>query len=169
MEREKIINIGPICRFGPGGDFASNWPDEWEIYANQSHGVFTKLMNMFVGMIDALRGSDADYEIKGPVDVTESTEQEILEQGTTSYATNDRRTANASAGPVIEQNIGFSLQPGLFADDWRAGRNAGYKPNNRIRAHRAVAKKRICFGQAGPFDKAQGTLFDAELKSAKTA
>jgi hypothetical protein len=158
MESEKIINIGPICRFGPGGDYTSNWPQDWEIAANQPQGALAKLLNMLFGMIESLRGTTS-------------------EQGIPYYVSKDRSTAlprraDAEAGPGPKHNHGFSEQILLFADDWRAGRPAGYKQNNRIRAHRAAAKKRSYITAGGQrFDKltAQSTLFDSQLESAKTA
>jgi hypothetical protein len=171
MEREKIINIGPVCRFGPGGEFSSNWP----FYAQKNDtkgmlfieeeekGVLERLRNMFVGIIETLRG-DAEYEISGPMEISESSEQ-----GTNLYVTKER-TANAAAGPGIKQNFGVPQQSWLFADDWRTGEAPGNKQNNGFRAHRAVAKKRAYIGTAGErFDTAQSSLFDADLEDAKTA
>jgi hypothetical protein len=150
MEREKTINIGPVCKFGPGGEYISNWPDEWEIVTDQPQGAMAKLLNMIYGMVESLRGTTG-------------------EQGIPYYVSKNRSTAlprrtDAQAGPGPEHNHGFSEQILLFADDWRAGRPAGYKQNNRIRAHRAVAKKRPYIPAGG-----QNSLFDSQLESAKTA
>jgi hypothetical protein len=184
MEREKIINIGPVCRFGPGGEFASNWPfyakaskgrpfneNDMLFMEEEEKGVLEKLRNMFVGVIEALRGDNPEYIIDGPMEIGVSDEQNINEQGTSSYVTKER-TANAAAGPGIKQNLGISQQSWLFADDRRAGETSGNKQNHGVRAHRAVAKKRAYIGTAGEqFDKftAQGSLFDADLEDAKTA
>jgi len=171
MEREKIINIGPVCRFGPGGEFTSNWP----FYAGAAKGrhvndndmlfteeeqksVLKKLGNMLIGIIEALRG-DAEYEIEGPMEISES-----YEQGVTSYVTKDQGTAYAETGAGVKHNNGIPRQSWLFADDWRAGGAAGNKQNHGVRAHRAVAKKRAYFGNNG-----QSSLFDADLEDAKTA
>jgi hypothetical protein len=150
MEREKIINIGPICRFGPGGEYVTNWPLEWEDPTSRPQGLFTKLLNMFVGMIEALRGN-------------------MSEQGIPYYVSKGRsieppRRTYAAAGTVIKHNRWICDQPGLFADDWRAGAAVKHKPKHIIRAHRAAGKKGTCFAPA------EGrTLFDADFKSAKTA
>jgi hypothetical protein len=184
MECEKIINIGPICRFGPGGEYVTNWPFfadatkgrsargelacpelacgelvepvegvesvEWEDPTSPPQGVLTKLLNMLAGMIEALRGN-------------------MSEQGMFYYVSKDRsieqpRRTYASAGSVIKHNRWLCDQPGLFADDWRAGANVKHKPNHGIRARRATAKKGTCFTPAEGL-----TLFDADSKSAKTA
>jgi hypothetical protein len=161
MERERITQIGPVCRFGPGGDYATTWPVDWEEPANQPKTVFGRLLNVLVGMIESLRG-DGGYEIDGPTDVGESLE--IIEQGMTSYVSKSRRIADTPAGSAIKHNRWICDQPGLFADDWRAGAAGKHKQNHGIRAHRAAAKKGACFAPA------EGrTLFDADSKSAKTA
>jgi hypothetical protein len=177
MEREKIINIGPVCKFGPGGEFASNWPfyagaakggrfneNEMLFIETEEKGVLEKLRNMFIGIVDALRGDTINYEIDGPMDINE-----LNEQGTATYVTKEPYTA-ASSG--IKYNHGVSQQSWLFADDWRAGEPDGNKQNHGVRAHRAVAKKRAYIGAAGErFDKltAQSSLFDADVEDAKTA
>jgi hypothetical protein len=164
MEREKIINIGPICRFGPGGEYISSWPAEWESPADQPKNAIARLLNILAGVVNILHGSQRRIEVIGPTEICEGT---TAEQEKQLYGTKGRRAdraAYASAGSVTKHNRRFSDQAWLFADDWRAGGPAGHKPNHRIRAHRAVANKGACFELGG-----QGTLFDAELESAKTA
>jgi hypothetical protein len=165
MERDMIRRIGPVCRFGPGGDYESVWPGDWMEEATHPKNAIGRLLDVVAGMTDMLRGSQRNIEIIGPMDIGEGTAiEEIQQYGADERRTGVRRGAYAEAGSVTKRNRRFSEQPGLFADDRRAGGVAGRKPNYRIRTHRAVAKKRACFEPAG-----QGTLFELDFKGAKTA
>jgi hypothetical protein len=164
MEREIITKIhptsriGPVCRFGPGGDYVSAWPADWTNPADHPKSAAARLLNVLEGMIDILRGSPArrNIEVIGPMEIA-------IEQEGQLYGAKDR-AAYTTTGSVAKRNRWVSDQPGLFADDWRAGGTIKHKPNYSIRAHRAVAGKRTCFGPGG-----QGTLFEADFKGAKTA
>lgn len=145
MEGETIINIGPICRFGPGGEYVSVWPAAPAGPAERPQNALAGLLNVLAGMIDALRGSPGT-------------------QRKPYYVSNDERAADSSTGSVVENNHRVSGQRWLFADDWRTGRTIRHKPHHCIRAHRAVAGKRICIGSAE-----SRTLFDADCEVARTA
>jgi hypothetical protein len=150
MEREIITQIGPVCRFGPGGDYVSVWPVGLANPAGRPKNAFGGLLNVLAGMIDALRGNSGTQ--RNPY-----------------YVSEDRSPAYATAGSIAKNNRFASEQRWLFADDWRTGGATGHKAQHRIRAHRAVAGKRTCFGSARAFDEAQGTLFDADCEVARTA
>jgi hypothetical protein len=168
-----IERIGPVCRFGPGGDYESVWPGDWMEQAAQPKNAIGRLLDVITGMTDVLRGGNRCVEVTGPI--PEGMPNGIdIGQENKSYESDQRgagvrRGAYAEAGPVAEHNRGVSEQPGLFADDWRAGAAAKHKPNNRVRAHRTTAKKRACVGSAVSFDQGQGTLFELDFKGAKTA
>jgi hypothetical protein len=160
-----IERIGPVCRFGPGGDYESVWPGVWIEQAAQPKNAIGRLLDVIAGMTDVIRGGSRYVEVTGPIDI---------EQENKSYESNQRgaglrRGAYAAAGSDAKHNCGLSDQQGLFADDWRISSTAKHKPNNRIRAHRAVAKKRASIGSAVSFDKSQGTLFELDFQGAKTA
>ena len=155
-----IERIGPVCRFGPGGDYESVWPGDWMEQATQPKNAIGRLLDVIAGMTDVLRGGNRCVEVAGPMDI----ELENKSYESDERRTSTRRGAYAEAGSVTKHHRGVSEQQGLFADDRRAGGVAGRKPNYRIRAHRAVAKKRACFEPAG-----QGTLFEPDFKGAKTA
>jgi len=164
-----IERIGPVCRFGPGGDYESVWPGEWMEQATQPKNAIGRLLDVIAGMTDVIRGGRY-VEVTGPIDISDG----VTTQENKSYESDERRAgirrgAYAAAGSVAEHNCGVSDQPGLFADDWRAGAAVKHKPNNRIRAHRTTAKKRASVGSAVPFDEGQGTLFELDFKGAKTA
>ena len=165
-----IERIGPVCRFGPGGDYESVWPGEWIEQAAQPKNAIGRLLDVIAGMTDVLRGGRS-IEVIGPDKITERI---VFEQENKSYESDERgagirRGAYAAAGSDAKHHCGLSDQPGLFADDWRISTAAKHKPNNRIRAHRTASKKRACVGAAVSFDESQGTLFELDFKGAKTA
>ena len=159
-----IERIGPVCRFGPGGDYESVWPGEWMEQAAQPKNAIGRLLDVIAGMTDVLRGGNRYVEAAGPMDIEENKTYESDERGA-----GIRRGSYAAAGSAAGHNCGFSNQPGLFTDDWRIGGTIKHKPNNRIRAHRAASKKRACVGSAVSFEPGQGTLFELDFKGAKTA
>ena len=160
-----IERIGPVCRFGPGGDYESVWPGDWMEQATQPKNAIGRLLDVIAGMTDVLRGGNRCVEVTGPIDI----EQENKSYESDQRGAGVRRGAYAEAGSATKHNRGVSEEPGLFADDWRISSAVKHKPNNRIRAHRTTAKKRTCVGSAVSFDEGQGTLFELDFKGAKTA
>jgi len=160
-----IERIGPVCRFGPGGDYESVWPGDWMEQATQPKNAIGRLLDVIAGMKDVLRGGNRHIEVTDPMDIeTENKSYESDERGA-----GIRRGTYAATGADVKHNRGVSQQPGLFADDWRISTKVVHKPNNRIRAHRAASKKRITVSSAVSFDPSQGTLFELDYKGAKTA
>ena len=88
--------------------------------------------------------------------------KEILEY--TAGTTRANGPAYPAPATVIKGDSLFPDEPMLFTDDWRVGLRAGHKPKHHIRAYRRAVKKRPALVLAG-----QGSLFDANFKSAKTA
>ena len=158
MEHERTIQIGPVCKFGPGGDYTEIWPEGSELieFANaegQQKNALGRLLDMLSGMAQLLRGrpDKQNIEISGPVEIA-------------IYEEKDGCAAYTKAGSDIEGNRRVWKQRWLFADDRRTGGAGGRKPDNHIRTHRAAPKKGIHLGPG-----AQSTLFDADAKGAKTA
>jgi hypothetical protein len=74
MEREKTTKIGPVCRFGPGGDYISTWPTDWADLARQFKGPISRIQNVINGIIDALRGSEDELIVDElPAETSEQT------------------------------------------------------------------------------------------------
>ncbi|UCE99569.1 MAG: hypothetical protein JSV82_00405 [Planctomycetota bacterium] len=115
MDRRLSEQIEPVCKFGPGGDFVSFWPDE-------------------------PRARDIQPA--------------------------------AEAVPARKESIRYPFQNSsdicsralLFDDDCRIKLRTARKPRHHIRAYHRTAKKSPALSLAG-----QGMLFEAGLKSAKTA
>ena len=157
----------PVCRFGPGGDFISVWPGEYNASSQPSSSGLGKLLTLLGEMITAVLGS----ELNSPSGVATSVHclagQIPAEEEKLKHAVRDSRTDEASYSaptPVIESSGRFQGEPMLFGDDWGTGIGAGRKPKHRIRAYRRTSKKRHAFSLPG-----QGSLFEADFKSARTA
>ena len=156
----------PLCRFGPGGDFVSEWPAGAQILDNHAGGL-TKVLNSISDIITGLLGSQPDEttlisnEIKG-CDATTPCRKEESE-----YAIEHTDIENRTYTPtitIIKGNRRFPGKQMLFADDWRAGSGNENKPKHHIRTHRRTAKKRPSGSLPG-----QGSLFETDFKGAKTA
>jgi hypothetical protein len=160
-----IERIGPVCRFGPGGDYESVWPGVWMEQAAQPKNAIGRLLDVIAGMTDVIRGGNRCVEVTGPIDI----EQENKSYESDNRGAGVRRGAYAAAGSDAKHNCGVSEEPGLFADDWRISTAAKHKPNHRVRTHRAASKKRAAIGSTVSFDESQGTLFEFDFQGAKTA
>ncbi len=129
----------PVCRFGPGGDFVSIWPESSE-FQLPSQSRLLKVLACLNEIIGGLLGSEF----------------------------NQLLAAAPKAQPVpaarFDQSRKSQAQPMLFPDDSRVGLRAVHKPRLRTRAHRGTAKKRPRID----LDE-QGLLFAADLKIARTA
>jgi hypothetical protein len=135
--------------------------------ATQPKNAIGRLLDVISGMTDVIRGGNRRIEIIGPIDISDTQENKSYESDERGAGT--RRGTYAAAGSDAKHNCGLSNQPGLFADDWRAGAAVKHKSNNRIRAHRTTSKKRASVGSTVSFDESQGTLFELDFKGAKTA
>jgi hypothetical protein len=142
MGREIITRIGPVCRFGPGGDFTSVWPAGGELVESadlvgQPKNTVARLLNVLIGLIEALRGSPDKIENPGigkPIKISKANEQRWL-----------------------------------FADDRKVRRLAGHKTTHNIRAYKITTKKRNRMPRRAGLTSASHTLFDSTFKDAKTA
>ena len=148
MDRYPNRQIGPICKFGPGGDFISIWPSERfdrpELTAEGSSQFstnrLTKLLASLNKIIDKLVGPESYTDLAVPTDI----------QTTAGLVLADKRFDR----PELTAE-------GLFADDCRIGITTIHQPKHSIRAYRRTAKKRSAFGLC-----LQGSLFEIDLKSA---
>lgn len=142
---DNTYRIDPVCRFGPGGDFVRNWPGTPEQYLKQSQSPLTKLLFSISKLINATQESQQQYS----VNITE--DKNAIQP--------DAKTVPTSASDHDVQS-----QTLLFADDSGTGTGTSHKQKHRVRAHRRTAKKKAPLRIAG-----QGSLFDADRQSIKTA
>ncbi len=147
MYGQKHAQIGPVCKFGPGGDFVSIWPER------------------FAGLYEPLMGEPGRHRLarlrEALAGVIGLTTEKTAEMERSGYASDGSRTAYAGVAAGTEGGGRLRGQAMLFADDSRA---AGHKSKHRVRAYRRAAKKRAAL----EFGK-QGSLFTADSHCAKTA
>jgi hypothetical protein len=146
MQRDnQFFRIDPVCRFGPGGDFVKNWPGNPQDYLKNPQNPLTKLLFSINKLIKATQENQEQYS----VNITE--DKNAIQPHT--------KAVPASSGDNDIQG-----QTLLFADDCRTGTGTVNKQKHRVRAHRRTAKKKPTLRITG-----QGSLFDADKKSVKTA
>ena len=150
MNSSENKQIEPLCRFGPGGDFISDWTlrDMQSIKLPEKY--LSKFLNSLNEIMTALLGSD--------LNTTSMENAEYVVESRTG------RPAYAAPNAVIKSDSQLSGQPVLFPDDSRISIAAEHKPKHRIRTYHRTAKKRTPISFAD-----QGSLFEADFKSAKTA
>lgn len=167
MESRLNKQIEPICKFGPGGDFVSVWPKEPTFSLKPAPNRLTKLLNSIAEIINATLGSEFDSATEVPTDIAPETNRILYHEEKLKYAAKNTKAdkpAYPTAATVIKNNRRLSSEPMLFADDWGVGGRAGHKSKHHIRAYRRTAKKRPALSLPG-----QGSLFEANFKSARTA
>ena len=167
MDSRLNKQVGPVCRFGPGGDFVSVWPGEFFVSGRSSPNRVRKLLTSLSELITLLLGLEPDSTSFVPTGVRHLTDRILAEKEKLKYGVRngkaDRRAYTASTA-IIESNRQFQSEPMLFTDDWRVGIGVGRKSKHRIRAYRRTAKKKPAFQVQG-----QGSLFETDFKSARTA
>jgi hypothetical protein len=154
----------PLCKFGPGGDFVYCWPPK----ADMQPSSLTKMLNKLVPLVTSQPAQmPQTHEPEPAAKPAEQTHKIIESKGEFENAVNDNqgdKPTDAPPATIIKGDSLFTGQPLLFPDDSRACRTAKHKPKHRVRTHRRVAKKKPPQGLPG-----QGSLFETDFKSAKTA
>ncbi len=167
MDIDKDRDVGPLCKFGPGGDFISVWPKEPAGFYEQEGNSLARLLDSIGQIMTAMLGSEFEMSSALSSRNYHLTDHILLEKEKLEYAASnnkaDERTYTASTS-IIESNRRFQGEPMLFADDCRISLRTGHKPKHRIRTHHRIAKKRPTVILPG-----QGSLFETDFKSAKTA
>lgn len=161
MNTHKRTRIGPVCKFGPGGDFVSVWPRQLKPLFRRSQSRLVRLLGSVGGTIAELFDSElSTVQIESAGVIRDPGGQEKSDYA----AEGIDRGAYAATVAGAEGGGRVSSEPMLFPDDWRISRAVEHKPKHRIRTHRRVAKKKPALSIAG-----QGSLFEADGKSTKTA
>ncbi len=150
MDSEADKQFEPVCRFGPGGDFVSIWPESSE-FQLPSQSRLLKVLACLNEIIGGLLGSEFNQSLTATAK-TQPTPAVRFGQS--------RKSQDVLKGPAVQKEA----QPMLFPDDSRIGLRAAHKPRLRIRACRRTTKKRP---RIDPGE--QGLLFAVELKIVRTA
>jgi len=155
----------PVCRFGPGGDFTSIWPGKDAGSSLIRPNSLSKVLASIAQTMGIILGSAP----AGTSKTTSNTQIKCIffakeKHKHESKSNKTDKSTDAPSTTIIKGHRQLPDEPMLFSDDSRAGRRAGHKSKHRVRAHRRTSKKRSPDGM-----RRQGTLFDANLKSARTA
>ena len=146
----------PLCRFGPGGEFISDWPAR----DMQSPPGFGNRLGKVLTTIADMIGATMNPELLNEIEHSSITEASVYEQKEKEKNQNaNNKTAGTGYAPPVsgaENNSKTICQAMLFSDDGGVSSRVGHKPNNRIRTRRRTSKKKTDYRLKG-----QGTLFEA--------
>jgi len=162
----------PLCKFGPGGDFITEWPapscpQQFEVGEPNPLGKVLGLIGRFLGSAigpDLIRDLTAELQ---PV------EENVCFSATDLTPSVQEKTQNEQANESPDYAQAAGRTPGrgrvprqtlLFSDDRGAGRGSRRKPSYRSRASRRPSRKRT-----GPSNPRQGTLFTLNRSGKTTA
>ena len=143
----------PLCKFGPGGDYVSEWDAANIAPAEHKETHLGQVLNVIAEIIGATVQPEILTEIACALPVGNnsktplSSNQENKVDG--SEDTNHTKTAgNTSTSRKLLE------EPMLFSDDWGTGGGTKRKPSHGVRAHRRAARKK-----SHRAVERQGTLF----------
>ncbi len=151
----------PLCRFGPGGDYVTNWPaGTYKPRQKPIASVLGTIAKMLDTAIDQelLAGKTVAkiYSAIQNAQLSDCMEYEV------EYEKSNHVNAATAAGVKISKQL--QTEPMLFDNNAGACGHSGNKQNHGIRTHRRLKRKRPAFGSAW-----QGSLFDAHQQSVKVA
>jgi hypothetical protein len=163
--------LGPVCKFGPGGDYVSDWPAV-PLYTASSAGLnplgrVLEMIGRMTGLSSSESGSgglaakvrySADPQIKRIIQKRREETVRAAEQN------GQDGEPYAPTIAVVGDDSEVSDEPTLFSDHTGACLRDSNKPYHRIRTSRRSARKRVRWGLPK-----QGSLFEAHPARAKTA
>jgi hypothetical protein len=159
-------NADPLCKFGPGGDFVSVWQPQAARICGSLNSLakpLTSIVQMFAVLLGSKPGGPlVNMETALACNKSTCHHQEKVQDGVRSCKTSN--SIDAAATATAADGSLFSREPLLFADHCRVGIRVKHKPKHRIRTYRRATKKR-----AALWLSEQGSLFETDLASARTA
>jgi hypothetical protein len=157
--------IDPLCRFGPGGDFTSVWPQDKLDISHPQENVLSKVLGSIAEIMEAVltpEMQDGSIEITYP---KVTSRRIIFPKGQLKNAEiYEPKTTHAQTTTALKDNSQLSGQPMLFPDDYGISDTTGHKQKHRVRTPGRIKKKKAPVSIFG-----QGSLFEDNLQSAKTA
>jgi hypothetical protein len=156
--------LGPICKFGPGGEYISNWPAVplYSVSTPQGNPL-GRVLDGIARMIGLSPTQSLALQTRRAYDPQI---QKLIQKRREKNERAARQDSPAYAAPitVVGDDSPFSCKPTLFSDDTGTGFAPQHKPHHGIRASRRPARKRFAVGLPK-----QGSLFETHLARAKTA
>jgi len=166
MDFSKQQIIGPVCRFGPGGDFLRSWPGAALSHHRDSPSGLSASVMLLREMIMLLFGLEPDSTTVCSL-LPKSVKRALKLKLNQEYSIKDDEQ-NGQAGSlrirIVRGGRRFSQQPTLFGDDWQVQAKPGHISRHRIRTYHSTSKK-----SPSPQLSSQRWLFETDLKNAKTA
>ncbi len=165
----------PVCRFGPGGEFITDWPAG----NRNSADPIGKILKTITKIIDAaitskllqdsviekinlaVNGTELTADTENKFDINKSDFGELSVRSPKDSRADE---PDAQTAPGAQTGRKLSEEPMLFNNDTGAGTIFGHKPKHGIRAYRRAKRKRTPFGQSR-----QGSLFEPYTESSKVA
>jgi hypothetical protein len=151
----------PICRFGPGGDFFTDWPANTAKHSRRPIG---SILAAIEKMLDAAITSELmqDSVIEKINLAVNGRSFSANMEDTIDIDKSDEPDASSVSGAQADRKL--SEEPMLFDNASGVGGITGHKQNNGVRAHRRPKRKRPSFSTIR-----QGSLFESYPQSAKVA
>jgi hypothetical protein len=163
---QTTMQIEPLCKFGPGGDFEEAWRPEPPEVCEMSSRFIRLLSAVFevFAVVLGFRRSNAHVIFGNTARDRGLIDFDMEKARNAAESSRLRNTAYAPAATVAQDGGAVSGEQMLFPDLGGDGVRAGHKPKHGVRAYRRTSKKRsaVRFGK-------QGSLFEGQFKSAKTA
>jgi hypothetical protein len=164
MDEKRFKNSSdPLCRFGPGGEFTSDWPVSADAKTSSVNSI-GRVLSTIAGMIGATIYPELLAEIENETAVEMTVYRQMAKEKTSSERKQFRSFGNASSTQRTQGDRCHRGQSMLFADDCRGSRKAKRKSQHRIRTCRRVTKKKTSNGLQG-----QGSLFETNSASQSAA
>jgi hypothetical protein len=163
---ERDRQAEPLCKFGPGGDFIAVWqPEASESY--EPSNCLAKLLTSAVEVVAVVLGLKRASPYVFLRNAFCSDELTVCRKEKAKNAVENSEahdTTDPAPTTATEDGGLFSGEPMLFPNLSRNGSRIKHQPKHRIRTYRRASKK----GSALRFSK-QGSLFESQFKSARTA
>ncbi len=163
MLPDKEQQAGPLCKFGPGGDFVATWQPK----PSKQPDVLARLLGSAVHALAAafgLKNAGSNVPLSGSLYSDESTVHNTENLNDAIENSTTRDSTNTASAPAPANDSPFSAEPLLFPDLIRNGLRVRHQPKHRVRAPRRAAKK----GAAFRIPK-QGSLFEGKLARTRIA
>ena len=169
MNRDRFGNLnnrndGPVCKFGPGGDFIRQWPKPKSKVPPEMDNPLGKILSAIAEMIGTTIHPELLTQVDGPYNINGQLDTNLIKEKTSGADTKSDNTDNTAATGRSKANSKLPSQSMLFGDDCRTRRPVRRKPHYRIRTHRGASKKRSADKLKG-----QGTLFEVNPTSQSAA
>lgn len=155
----------PLCRFGPGGEFVSDWPINESDLLTENKNPLGRVLNSIANMIGATIIPDF-ITVIAPTTATHLLTNQNRRIKEKTQSDSDKIFKTDHAKTIADTKLAGSIpdQPTLFGDNSGTGTRTWNKQNYRIRTYRRAARKKPPLSRDW-----QGTLFETHKKRAKSA